>query len=72
MNYQERITLRTKLTIKEPSYLYTLDTAVRNSIKRIRIISDYLYIKYNSFYSNITKEINNHREYDENYKIAFV
>ena len=54
--------------IKEPSYLYTLDTTVRDSVKRIRI-SDYLYIKYNSFDSNITKEINNHRGYDENYGI---
>ena len=64
----DTITLRTKLTIKEPSYLYTLDTTVRDSVKRIRI-SDYLYIKYNSFDSNITKEINNHRGYDENYGI---
>jgi len=37
----DTLTLRTKLTIKEPSYLYTLDTTVRGSVKRVRILSDF-------------------------------
>ena len=44
----DTLTLRTKVTIKETSYLYTLDTTVKGSVKRVMLLSDYFYIKYNS------------------------